>query len=209
MPLAFNRFRHSLPVQAPLEEHAYAPFRWNLAELAGRLVELSANDGGAVLTLAFALVWDTQQKAEPAAWVTETGSSFYPPDAAANGIDLEALVVARVPDKQAISRAGERLARSGAFGLIVLDMGAKANIPPALQGRLMQQAQRHGTTILCVTEKPGKTPSLGSLISLHGQAQRQRKGSNHFVSTLTVTKDKRKGPGAVWREEWHGPPGLR
>lgn len=209
MPLALDRFRHSHSVQAPLEEHAYAPFRWNLVELEGRLVELSANNGGAVLTLAFALVWDAQQRVEPTAWVMEAGSSFYPPDAAANGIDLEALVVARVPDKQAISRAGERLARSGAFGLIVLDMGAEANIPPALQGRLMQQAQRHGTTILCVTEKSGKTPSLGSLISLRGQAQRQRKGSNHFVAKLTVTKDKRKGPGAMWREGSHGPPGLR
>jgi hypothetical protein len=44
------------------------------------------------------------------------------------GVDLAALVVVRVPKADAIARAGEKLLRSGGFGLVVLDLGL-ADIP--------------------------------------------------------------------------------
>lgn len=192
---------------------AAVPARWSWAALGGRLVELSADgsvDGGtALLTPAGALVGEAQREGEPTAWVTEAGSSFYPPDLAALGIDLEALAVVRVPEWQAVARAGERLARSGAFGLIVLDLGRRARIAPPLQGRLAMQALRHGTAILCLTEKSERAASLGSLISLHARITRRRRGEDRFATVLTATKDKRRGPGWVHEEEWHGPPGLR
>ena len=67
-------------------------------------------------------------------WVTSTGSFFYPPDAAHGGVDLAALVVIRVLHAASIPVAGEKLLRSGGFGLIVLDLGT-ADIPMPLQSR--------------------------------------------------------------------------
>src|SRR5512147_2110212 len=61
---------------------------WSLSSLAGRLVEISAGLAGAPLTLAFRLVLEAQRKGEPTAWVGRRESVFYPPDAAAAGVDL-------------------------------------------------------------------------------------------------------------------------
>ena len=188
---------------------APAPAGWSFAALAGRLVELSGDRAAAGLTLACALLREAQRAGEPTAWIMVNGSGFYPPDAAANGVQLAALAVLRVPDMRAVSRAAERLVRSGAFGLLVLDLGARARIPPALQGRLVQQAQRHRTAVLCLTEKPERFASLGSLVSLRAGAVRRRRGDDRFACVLTVCKDKRRGPGWSHEEEWHGPPGLR
>ena len=49
-------------------EDAATP-RFGLAELAGRLVELSGEGDSAVLTLAMSLVLDVQSEAEPVAWI--------------------------------------------------------------------------------------------------------------------------------------------
>jgi recombination protein RecA len=181
---------------------------WGYGALSGRVVELSAARASAVLTMALGLVWEAQREGEPVAWVGDGRSAFYPPDAAANGVDLAALAVVRLPEARTVPRAAERLARSGAFGLIVLDLGRTA-IPPALQGRLAQQAQRHGMAIVCLTEKAGRAPSLGSLVSLRAHARRRRSGENRFAGTLAVSKDKRRGPGWSHAEVHHGPPGLR
>ncbi len=211
MSVALERFRErpALGLLRPQAGRLQAPARWELAGLAGRLSELSAPGGAAVLTLALALVWEAQEAGETPAWVTTSRSGFYPPDAAAQGIDLDALAVVRVPDVRAVSRAAERLARSGAFGLLVLDLGAGAFIPTAWQGRLVRQAQRHDTAIVCLTEKPDPASSLGSLVSLHGHGSCRREGDARFVCTLTISKDKRNGPGWQQQEAYHGPPGLR
>ena len=239
-----------------------APAGWSFAGLAGRFVELSAGWNSAALTLAISLVWQAQQAGEPTAWIMGEAGGFYPPDAAANGVDLAALAVVRVPDNPVrvpgndaarvphspprvrashspaqvreddnaaarvagndaaqvpglwatsnnAAQAAGRLLRSGAFGLIVLDLGARARIAPALQGRLVQQAQRHGTAIVCLTEKPPRSASLGTLVALRGQARRQRRGEDSFACMLEILKDKRRGPGWTHVEVAHGPPGLR
>lgn len=185
-----------------------APAEWNLATLAGRLVEISGARATAALTLAFGLVLGAQRQGEPVAWVTPRESGFYPPDVAEGGVDLDALVVVRVPDARVVARAAERLVRSGAFGLIVLDMGA-AEIPTPLQARLAGLAQKHHTALVCLTEKERKAPSLGSLVSLRVQAQRTRTSEGQFTCTLTVLKDKRRGPTWTHTEVCRGPAGLR
>ena len=53
-----------------------------------------------------------------------------------------------------IPRAGEKLLRSGGFGVIVLDLGA-ADIPMPLQTRLTGLAHRHHSALICLAEKPG------------------------------------------------------
>ena len=189
-------------------EAATRPASWSLSEFAGRLIEISGQEATAALTLAFGLVLEAQRQGEPVAWVTPRENSFYPPDAAEGGVDLDALVVVRVPDARVVARAAERLVRSGAFGLIVLDVGA-AKIPTPLQARLAGLAQKHHTALVCLTEKERKTPSLGSLVSLRVQAQRTRTSEGQFTCTLTVLKDKRRGPTWTHTEGCRGPAGLR
>ncbi|MCH7479368.1 MAG: recombinase A [SAR324 cluster bacterium] len=202
-----SRFSGTALALAP--ERAAVPFRWTRAALAGRFTELSVREASTALTWAFDLVWDAQREGEPAAWIGDRESTFYPPDVADNGVDVEALAVVRMAEKRDIPRAAERLARSGAFGLIVLDLGSRAVIPAPLQGRLVQQARRHDIAILCLTEKAGRASSLGSLISLRVEAGRRRNGGEGFTCALAVSKDKRYGPGWNHQEVRHGPPGLR
>lgn len=182
---------------------------WTRAGLAGRLVELSAHQRSAQLTLATALVLDAQREAESVAWVTRAGTSFYPPDVAAWGVDLAALVVVRVPDGHAVGRAADRLARSGGFGLIVLDLGKDADLPMPLQTRLLGLARTHDCALLCLTAKLPDRPSLSSLISLRAEAVRRHGGEDRHTAELHVLKDKRRAPGWRHGELCCGPPGLR
>jgi recombination protein RecA len=183
------------------------PSRWTLPEIAGRFIEVSASASAASLTLAFGLVREAQNQKEPVGWVTSTGSFFYPPDAAHGGIDLAALAVIRVLHAVSIPRAGEKLLRSGGFGLIVLDLGT-VNIPVPLQSRLTGLAQHHHTALVCLTEKESKTFSLGSLVSLRAHAERQQSDHSRFACRLRVLKDKRRGPTWSYEELCRGPAGL-
>ena len=180
---------------------------WRLQGIAGRLVEISGAGATASLTLAFGLTLEAQWEGEPVAWVTAGHNIFYPPDPAEGGVDLDALAVIRVPDARAVARAADLLVRSGGFGLIVLDL-PKAEIPTPLQARLAGLAQKHHTALICLTEKPGKAPSLGSLISLRVHAQRKPIAEGRFACELTVLKDKRRGPTWAHREVCRGPAGL-
>ena len=186
-----------------------AAAEWSTAALAGRLAELSAAGSAATLTLAFALVLDAQQRGEPAVWITTTGSSFFPPDAADGGVDLDALVVVRVATSPQMFRAADHLARSGGFGLLVLDLGDHAHMPAPAQTRLAGLAVRHGLLLLCLTRKDAEVPSLGSLISLRATAAREAWGDGRFTCTLRVLKDKCRGPGWSHTELCRGPDGLR
>ena len=178
-------------------ESAQLLTHWTLAETAGRLVEISGSRAAASLTLAFGLVWDAQQRDEPVGWVMSQGSSFYPPDVARGGVDLKSLAVIRVPEPRAIARAGEKLLRSGAFGLVVLDIG-NADIAMPLQSRLAGLARQHHAALLCLTAKEPGRFSLGSLVSLRVHARRVRTSENQFACELKVLKDKRRGP--TWSE---------
>ncbi len=199
--------------RTPVEQR---PARFCLPELAGRFVELSGEGASAVLTYAVGLVLDAQLRSEPVAWVTLTDSVFYPPDLADSGVDLHALVVVRVPvlqgpvhahKQQAI--AAERLLRSGAFGLVVIDFGQNAVLAQPLQTRLLGLAQKHDAVLLCLTEKGADVPSLGSLVSLHVNAKRHWLAEDRFECSLRVQKDKQRGPTWSESEVCRGPLGLR
>jgi recombination protein RecA len=187
-----------------------APACWSRTQLSGRLVEISGIGAVASLTAAVGLVLEAQVEGEPVAWLSLPASSFYPPDLADSGIDLGALIVVRVPSIAHAGRAADRLLRSGGFGLVVLDFGPEgklAELPMALQGRLVGLAQRHDAAILCLTEKPGDAASLGSMVSLRAEALRTRDG-DRFALTLRALKDKQRGPGWQHGEKLRGPAGL-
>ena len=180
---------------------------WALPNVAGRFIEVSAGRASASLTLAFELVRQAQSQQEPVGWVTSVESSFYPPDAAQSGADLASLVVVRLGSPESIPRAGEKLLRSGGFGLIVLDLG-RADIPMPLQPRLTGLAHRHHAALLCLTHKESRNYSLGSLVSLRAHAKRRRDSHNRFACSLQVLKDKRRGPTWSHEEFYSGPAGL-
>ena len=182
--------------------------RWSPAELAGRLCELAADAHGALLTLACAMIRDYQRAAEPVAWITTTRDTFFPPDAARGGIDLAALPVVTVPDRHAAARAAERLTRSGAFGLLVLELGARLAIPAPFLGRLARLARRHDTALLCLTT-PAPGATLGSLIALRGRAFRAgAPQAGRLRCGIRVSKDRRRGPGRTLAASYHAPHGL-
>jgi recombination protein RecA len=178
------------------------------AQLTGRLIELSAAPAGAsaTTTAAIALVRGAQEEGEPAAWIALPRASFYPPDVADSGVDLDALVVVRVADAITAARAAERLLRSGAFGLVVIDLGPD-DVPTAHQGRLVTLAQQHDAAIVFLTEKSPDAASLGSLISLRAEALRARDGGR-FACTVRAIKDKRRGPGWIHGAGFRAPAGM-
>ena len=186
-----------------------APASWTSAALGGCLAELSGAGASPSLTLAFSLVHQVQQQGEPAAWITRAESTFFPPDAAQSGVDLAALPVIRLAGLRQRLRAADQLARSGAFGLLVIDLGGCLDLPLAVQTRLAGQALAHSTLILCLTMKTDRQPSLGSLVSVRAHARRIRHGDGRFMCQVHVLKDKRRGPG--WSDEvWcRGPDGVR
>jgi recombination protein RecA len=180
---------------------------WGLPALRGRLVELSARGASATLTASIDLVIEAQRESEPVVWIMGPEGSFYPPDVADSGVDLAALAVVRVPDVASAVRAAERLLRSGAFGLVVIDLGALAEIPIAHQGRLVTLAQAHDAAVVCITDKPADASSIGSLVSLRAEALRMR-SQGGFELSLRVLKDKRRGPGFQKSRRAKGPAGL-
>lgn len=190
---------------------------WTVAELTGRLVELSGGAaragaeaaraaGSSVLTAACRLVLEAQRLRMPVAWVSMTRNTFYPPDMADNGVDLTALPVVWAPSLTAAGRAADWLLRSSAFGLLILDLRGRYSLPPAVQGRLLQLARTHRTALVCLTEEEGA--ALGSLVSLRARASWRRVGPFRLLWELRVFKDKRRGPGWKHTEVCRGPVGL-
>lgn len=185
------------------------PAGWCRGGLAGRITELVGGPDSSALTQATSLMLDAQREGEIVAWVTRTDSHFFPPDIAAWGVDLGALVVVRVSTAHAVARAADRLARSGAFGLIALDLGPSPVVPDPLMSRLLGLAIKHDIALLYLTE-PGPHPSrLGSLVSLRVESKRRRLGEDRFAAELRAVKDKRRAPGWTHAEICCGPPGLR
>jgi len=188
---------------------------WSRGNLSGRLTEISGAGAGAPLTAAVGLVLQAQYECEPVVWVAVPGESFYPPDVSEFGVDLDALAVVRVPTVRNAARAAERLVRSGAFGLMVLDLGKQAYIPTPLQGRLVALAQKHDAAIVCITDKPADAPSIGSMVSLRAEFLREPVTSTAgearavYRCKVKVLKDKRRGPNWSHQEVVRGPAGLR
>lgn len=209
--------------------------KWSLDTLRGRLVELSAQGAAATLTAAIELVVEAQVQSEPVAWIASKTGTFYPPDVADSGVDLAALVVIRA-DGVAAARAAERLLRSGAFGLVVVDLSPSGDVSSqgrcqvdlnqpgagnrpspidstqleggSVQGRLINLAQAHDAAVVCITDKPRDAASLGSLISLRAEAMRIRDRDGLAVAVRAL-KDKRRGPGWEHVAMRCAPPGFK
>lgn len=192
------------------EQAARAGQQWSFEALAGRLVELTHRGAGTAMTWATEMLWQAQTAGEPVAWICTGTRLPFAPDLIRYGVDMEACPMVRTPDAQQAAVAADKLLRSGAFGLVVLDLGERADIPTALLGRLTKLAQTHSALVVMLTEGEAASAALGSLVSLRLLAERDASdGLGESRLRLTAIKDKRSGPGWDDSLQVQQPHGLR
>ena len=179
---------------------------WQFDSLIGILAEISEEVPSGAVSFAAEIIAEAQMQKEPVAWVTGTESIFFPPDLRGRGIDLSAVAVVRVKGETDSLMAAEWLVRSGAMGLVVVDLDAHGSIADASLGRLLKLAERNLCAVIFLTRKGGKDPSLGSRISLRGCITRS--GSGPFVVDIHTTRDKRSNSSSRQGRRYHGPSGM-
>ncbi len=182
--------------------------RMSISSLTGRLVEFCGRQSTTNLIPICTLIMEAQRIQEPVAWIAQSKTIFFPPDMAANGVDLKALPVVWAPNGKAAMRAADHLIRSGAFGLIVLDLDANIHFDQGILGRLVRLSDKHGTALICITSSAAQKYSLGSMVSLRGETRLQRIAPTLFHCEVHITKDKKRGPGWKYWEACFGPDGL-
>jgi hypothetical protein len=169
----------------------------------GKLIEISGGAGTGFVartTLAVAMLRAAQREGETAAWIQVNPGTLYPPDLRDSGIDLEALAVLHVPQGNGrkahapLLKAAELLLRSGAFGLVVLDMrinGAQLpSVTSGWAGRLLGLARQHESRVLLLTDKQTTADSLGPLVGIRLEPRRKRQAKGVFSVDLEVLKNK-------------------
>ncbi len=172
---------------------------WNIRELQGRLVELSESRPTASLSFAIMAIHQAQENGCHAGWISHSHSIFYPPDACDNGIDLKNLPVLHMRDMQSAGRAAEILLRSGAFHLLVVDLGKHQSVSIARLAQLGALARKHKACVLFLTEKQSSEQSLGPLICMHARTGRKRTAHDEFSYQIDVSRDKQRGRPWSWQ----------
>lgn len=161
----------------------------------GRLVEVSGAQACARTTTAVSCVIQAQAHGELVAWVQPKDGALFPPDLEAAGVDLDSLIAIHVPRHAgpfALIRATEWLARSGAFGLTVIDLTDA--LPPGSsvnwQGRLQGLLRQYDGRILLLTSSAYEDPSSGPLVGLRVEPRRGPLHADRFEVHTHVLKDK-------------------
>jgi len=217
--------RGDIPATAPRR-------RWSRDALSGKLVEIRAAVASARLTAAFGLVIDAQRGGDTAVWITTVHSCFFPPDAAEGGADLDTLAVVRLASAGDIPAAADKLIRSGAFGLVVMDLtpGPSPTRGHGTRGhdaaRLAGLARKHDTAVIALTGGGDSAAPLGPLTSVKGEARRtsppappqlnagEERGEVEAIGArwgveIRIVRDKQGAAGWSHVEQCRGPAGLR
>lgn len=167
----------------------------------GQLIELSGRAPGKLSAVA-RLIARAQTEQEPVAWVgLREAACFYPPDFADAGIDLSALAVVRLAETagaHGVVRAAELLLRSGAFGLVIVDL--MRGVPKgelAWQARLSGLLRRHDARAVVLTESEREQPSLGPLVSLRVEASWREGAGKRVLLEQSLLKSRLGGRVAV------------
>lgn len=177
----------------------------------GRLIELAGGPDAGRSSAAARIVLESQREGDPVAWIQAEGGGLYPPDLAAAGIDLDALLVVHVPSeagRAGAAKAAELVLRTGAFGAVVVD-ASDGRVPRggAWLGRLASLAREHDCrTVLLGPDAEG---SLGPLVSMRLRARRRRRRFGEYALELEVLKDKSgHRPTLPGPRTWVGPEGM-
>lgn len=179
-----------------------------------RLVEVSGRHACARTTTAVSCVIQAQACGELVAWVQPRDGGLFPPDLETAGVDLDSFIAIHVPRHAgpfALVRAAEWLARSGAFGLTVIDLTDA--LPPGSsvnwQGRLQGLLRQHEGRILLLTSSAYEDPSSGPLVGLRVEPRRGPLRDDRFEVHTQVLKDKVGLDGVPAADSSVAPSGLR
>lgn len=169
----------------------------------GKIVELCGGPMVARTSAAVALCVDVQSRGDPVAWVmVRSGheAGVFPPDLAAAGLDLDALLVVFAPDgergeKVSGPKAAEILLRTGGFGAVVLDLSGaspkrQGHGVDAWMGRLLGLAREHDAHLCVLTSEGAQAPSLGPLVAVRVEMKRRRLTEGRYRVEACVLKDK-------------------
>lgn len=177
----------------------------------GRIIELAAGPDVSRTTAAAQILLQSQIEGDPVAWVQPRGGAVFPPDLAAAGLDLGALLFVHVPagaGRAALPKAAELLLRTGAFGALLLDVdGARLPRGQAWMGRLGSLARDKDCR--CVILGSGGEGSLGPLVATRLRARRRRLRPGRFRVETEILKDKTGTlPSLPGPARYAGPEGL-
>lgn len=180
----------------------------------GRLVELSGHGAVGRHSAAVSIVAEVQAQGDTVAWIQVRDGGLFVPDLEDNDVCLESLVVVHVPSGAGVHgrlRATELLLRSGAFGLVVLDLDDErpAGPPAAWQGRLLGLARQYQSRVVLLSRQGKDQPSLGPLIGLRFEPRRERVAPGRFSLQPQLLKNKSGAPFALRADIRRAPWGLR
>ncbi len=175
--------------------------------LRGRLIEIPLDVGTPAFSVVSLLLREAQAQSEPAAWVTSGTSIFYPPDFEVNGVNVTHLPVVWSGSRECALRSTEHLLRSGAFGLVVVDLDGRGEVRTSRLGAINRLAEFERALVVFLTVA-GKESELGSLISARFIVDIVRKKPNRFVCRIRAVKDRRAPDGWVEERIFRGADGL-
>ena len=115
----------------------------------GRISELTGAPSSGKTTLAFQIIATATRAGLPVAYI-DAARTFYPPSAAAMGIDLDRLLLVQAKDLTAAFKAADILLRGQAFPLVIFDWGTDPPPGPAFLDQGSAIARLNG---LCALSK--------------------------------------------------------
>jgi recombination protein RecA len=181
--------------------------RFTLQAVRGRLCELRDASASAALSALVELVWQAQCQGEPAAWIHGGTAGLHVGDLINVGVDPAALVIVRLWKEADALRAAERLLRSGAFGVLVLDLRQTNALGAPEAGRMGRLAETYQTAVVVLSAQP-LSVAAGSLVSLRLTVHRKRLPDGRFQRTFEILRDKQYGQQSIQHDEVSGPDGL-
>jgi len=144
----------------------------------GRIVEIAGAWSSGKTSLLFRSLAEVTRRRQLVAWIDARGE-LYPPSAATLGVDLERLLVVRPPPAprgSALARAGEIVARSAAFPLVVLDLPDGERLEDGAIARLRAAAGAGGAVIAALTPRAGALAQAAVKLEVDGDELLLTKG---------------------------------
>jgi RecA/RadA recombinase len=166
----------------------------------GRIVEIAGDWSSGKTTLLFGAMAQLTARRQLCAYVDGRGE-LYPPAAAALGVDLERLLVVRPPARGA-ARAGEIVARSAAFPLVVLDLGEGDRIDEPAAARLRAAVSGTPTVVAALTTRAGAVAQAAVKLHVCGGEVAIHKGGQAVATTVDRSFQRQSMPAEI------GPRGL-
>jgi hypothetical protein len=140
----------------------------------GRVAEISGLPSSGKTAFVLQLLARETQNGELVAFI-DGFRQFYPPAAAALGIDLQRMLLVRPSGDErptaSLGRAAEVIAHTRAFSMIALDWPHDRPMGAALAKRIRNAAQSTGTTLLVLGMQSGVVPGASTRIQ---SAHRER-----------------------------------